>query len=216
MKSSRKPPLVRLPMPIQPHLSLRSNVTTPLRTPSGYLSKVEKPNHPATAANGKENRPDYCTIASELQVLAKMVEKEFGIVPTVPIGTGFGDVASTNDKDSLFERGRVYDEYSARRNERLKRKRGEEMWLTAEPKTAYKLGVKVDESAKRTELKKHESLVKSVSAAYYSVDRSEHPRYALRSIKKPPLPVPLNLERSGGGCVRKTRPPRAPRHGRIA
>lgn len=107
---------------------------------------------------------------------------------------GVGDQLSVNSS-ALFERGRFYDEYSARRNERLKRKKAESV---ADIKTPYNLGVTV-ESSKRYNSKKHvESLRKSVAAAY-SVERSEAtPRYLLRSMtkenKKPPLPA--NLEKS--------------------
>lgn len=112
---------------------------------------------------------------------------------------GVGDQLSVNSS-ALFERGRFYEEYSARRNERLKRKKAE---TVAEIKTPYNLGVTV-ESSKRHSSKKHaESLRKSVAAAY-SVERSEAtPRYMLRSMtkenKKPPLP--LNPEKSAAAAA---------------
>ncbi|KAL2895509.1 Neuronal acetylcholine receptor subunit beta-4 [Bienertia sinuspersici] len=65
-----------------------------------------------------------------------------------------------------------------------------------EPKTAYNLGVKVDFTKKKDYKKKTESLKKSMmAAANYSADRSQHPRYSLRSTaKKPPLPVPMYVD----------------------
>lgn len=109
---------------------------------------------------------------------------------------GLGKQLNVNSSSSaLFERGRFYDEYSARRNERLKRKKAES---TSEMKTPYNLGVTVESSKRQSSKKLVNSLRKSVSAAY-SVERSETaPRYLLRSMtkenKKPPLPV--NLEKS--------------------
>ena len=103
---------------------------------------------------------------------------------------GFGETSLSANSTPLFERGRFYDEYTARRNERLKRKKGE---TGNESKTGHHLGVTV-ESSKRRDSKKLDSLRKSVSAAY-SVERSETqtPRYLLRSMskenKKPPLAV---------------------------
>lgn len=109
----------------------------------------------------------------------------------------------------LFERGRFYEEYSARRNERLRRKKG----LTGDDGKAsvYSLGVTV-ESAKKNSSKKLETLRKSVSAAY-SVESSETPRYMLRSMtkgnKKPPLPS--NFEKSILGVNKKVGASRARR-----
>ncbi|KAK9290419.1 hypothetical protein L1049_008588 [Liquidambar formosana] len=101
----------------------------------------------------------------------------------------------------MFERGsRFYDEYSVRRNERLKRKKIE---TGDEKKTVYDLGVKV-EIAKRRDSKKFESARKSASAIY-SLERSENPRYMLRSNKenkKPPMWV--TAEKSMGDGERKT------------
>lgn len=128
-----------------------------------------------------------------------MVQNEFGEANTERAGAGARLSANSTP---LFERGRFYDEYSARRNERLKRKKNE----TSDPVkgTPYNLGVTV-ESSKRRDSKKLESLRKSVSAAY-SVERSE-PRYMLRSMskgnKKPPTAV-VNTGRSILASERKT------------
>lgn len=113
---------------------------------------------------------------------------------------GVGDKSSVNSS-SLFERGRLYDEYSARRNERLKKRKKAES--VAEVKTPYNLGVTVESSKRQSSKKLVNSLRKSVSAAY-SEERSETgPRYLLRSMmkenKKPPLPVNLEKSTIGGG-----------------
>lgn len=138
-------------------------------------------------------RPEYHLISCELRALAKMVHDEFGNGDST--NAGVGKSLSTNSSP-LFERGRFYEEYSARRNERLKRKKGGSETGDEGKTTPYNLGVRATvESSKRRDSRKLESLRKSVSAAY-SVERSENPRYLLRSMskenKKPPLPFAVN------------------------
>ena len=121
-----------------------------------------------------------------------MVREEFGKAD--PEETSIGNSCGAKS-GVLFERGRFYDEYSARRNERLKRKKGmimDEVETTSvkQPKVSHHaLGVTV-ESGKKSVARKLGSLRKSVSAAY-SAEVSETPRYMLRSMtkenKKPPL-----------------------------
>lgn len=178
-------PLAKSPMRPRTRRALRpTNANTPLRTPMGSLAKAQL----------KESEIRHNTISCELKALAKMVQDELGAMGAQAPGVGINPYTNNNvvGSLSLFERGRFYDEYSARRNERLMKKQsGAEK---DEPKTAYNLGVKVESAKKKDSKKKAESLKKSVAAAY-SVDRSQHPRYALRSTtKKPPLPVPMNAE----------------------
>ncbi|GMH04662.1 hypothetical protein Nepgr_006502 [Nepenthes gracilis] len=206
MKSARKPPLATSPMRLHAPRTLRSN-TTPMRNQSGYLTETRMQNRASDNKGLEIIRPEYTTISCELRALAKMVEEEFGTLGSKN-NSGFGNLLTAN-KNCQFERGRFYVEYSARRNERLRRKKQSEIGTTAEPRTVYNLGVKV-ETAKRNDSKRLESLRKSVSATY-SVDRSEHPRYSLRSIKKPPLPLPMDVEKSAGGRERKARAQRAKR-----
>ncbi|XP_039052844.1 uncharacterized protein LOC120194661 isoform X2 [Hibiscus syriacus] len=139
-----------------------------------------------------EIRPEYLSISSELRALARMVKCEIGNAETE--NAGFGETSLGTNPTTLFERGRFYEEYSARRNERLKRRKGE---TGTESKSGHHPGLGVTiESSKRTQSKKLESLRKSVSAAY-SVEGSEiqTPRYSLRSMsktkdnKKPPIAV---------------------------
>lgn len=156
---------------------------------SGSLTKSQKPN-PTRDMEESDPCPEYRTISWELRALARKVQEEFGNGNSTNAG-----ISSSVDSSTLFERGRFYEAYSARRNERLKRKKGE---TGEEGKTSYNLGVTI-ESSKKRDSKKLENLRKSVSAAY-SVDRSENPipRYSLRSLskenKKPPLAV--NYEKS--------------------
>ncbi|XVF35836.1 hypothetical protein REPUB_Repub19eG0005300 [Reevesia pubescens] len=188
MKLDRKPPLAKSPIRLRPRRVLRSNSTSlQLQTPPGSLTKSQKPIRSWTIEES-EIRPEYRSISCDLRALARMVRDELGNGETKK--AGFGETSLSINSTPLFERGRFYDEYSARRNDRLKRKKGE---TGTESKTVHHLGVTV-ESSKRRDSKKLESLRKSVSAAY-SIERNETqtPRYLLRSMskenKKPPLAV---------------------------
>ncbi|PWA66019.1 hypothetical protein CTI12_AA331940 [Artemisia annua] len=127
--------------------------------------------------------------------------------------------ATTSQSDAgnpLFERGRLYEEYSARRNERLKRKRGEYGVEKQTPSKQY-LRVRM-ESAKRTvEVKKYESARKMTTplvekrevATAQRLAENREPvttqRYSLRSSskenKKPPLA--MSFERSMEATVER-------------
>jgi len=180
MKTDRKPPLARSPMRLRNRRVLQpSNIITPLRTPSATMTKLQM--------KESEIKPQYQTISHELNALSKMVQDELGAMNSKNYSPN-----GAENFGSAFERGRFYDEYTARRNERLRKKLNETKM--DEPKTAYNLGVKVETAKKKEYKKKTETLKKSV-AATYSVDRSQHSRYALRStVKKPPLPVLMYVE----------------------
>lgn len=87
----------------------------------------------------------------------------------------------------VFERGRFYEEYSARRNERLKRKNGGEESVVKG--TPYNLGVEPITTKRRVTAKKKTTV------------ETTKPRYSLRSMsmsmtkenKKPPPPLPINV-----------------------
>lgn len=65
-------------------------------------------------------RPEYHNISWKLRALARMVNDEFGNENLT--GARMNKRMSGNSSP-LFERGRFYELYSARRNERLKRKK---------------------------------------------------------------------------------------------
>ncbi|KAE8716365.1 hypothetical protein F3Y22_tig00110122pilonHSYRG00008 [Hibiscus syriacus] len=170
MKYDRKPPLAaKSPIRLHTGRSLRSNSAS-LLTPPGSLKK-------------SQIRPEYLSISYELLGLARKVKDELGNEENEKTGSGEETILGANKSCPVFEKGQLYDEYSERRNERLKRKKGE---TENEPKTGhqYHLGVTVESSKRRGSSKKLESLRKSAM---------ETPRYLLRSMnkenKKPPLPV---------------------------
>ncbi|XP_057974378.1 uncharacterized protein LOC131162192 [Malania oleifera] len=199
MALDRKPPLPRSPVRLRPRRAPCD--ASAAQTPPGSLTKSQIPSRPNWVTEELETRSEYRTISSEFRALEKLVRNEFGNAD--PIGAGITcnnlNFSASNISVSLFERGRFYEEYSARRNERLKRKKGAE--AGDERKSPYRLRVAVESSAKRRDSKKYESLRKSVPASAFLADRRENtPRYALRSSstnkenKKPPLAV--NFEKS--------------------
>ncbi|CAO2817534.1 unnamed protein product [Amaranthus hypochondriacus] len=175
MKTDKKPPLAKSPMRIRGRRSVLkpSNTNTPFRTPV-LSTKVQM--------KETENRPEYATVSCELRALQKMVHMELGAINSENnVYSSYSTIGGSN----LFERGRFYDVYSEKRNERLRLKKQNET-VEDDSKTAYNLGVKADSTKKKESKKKCESLKKTIMA---SVDRSQHPRYSLRSTtKKPPLP----------------------------
>ncbi|KAM3341550.1 hypothetical protein P3S68_026516 [Capsicum galapagoense] len=201
MRSNRKPPLARSPVGMRNRRVLQST-PNPIRTPPGSLKKTHLPKRVSISVEEWELRPEYRTISCELRALAKMVQNKFGNE----------DVNAAEDSDSLnakrsplFERGRFYEEYSARRNERLRRKKGGD--TGDEKKPVYDLGVRVESSKKRGEPKMFQSARKSVVAATPIAERREIPRYFLRSTaskenKKPPLPI--SMDKSVGLSERRT------------
>ncbi|XP_052202274.1 uncharacterized protein LOC127808015 [Diospyros lotus] len=199
MRSDRKPPLARSPARLRPRRGLRSSANIP-QSPPGSLTKSQVPVRPPDV-DELELRPEYRTISCELRALAKKVQDEFGNAGST--NAGFANNAGAISSP-LFERGRFYEAYSARRNERLKRKKGE----TGDERksAAYDLGVKV-ESAKRRDSKRLEALKRSVASTPATADRAEKPRYLLRSMtkenKKPPLP--------SMSCGQKTAASRVPK-----
>ncbi|KAH0680713.1 hypothetical protein KY284_021798 [Solanum tuberosum] len=201
MRSSRKPPLAtRSPVGIRNRRVLQST-PNPIRTPPGSL-KTQLPKRVSSSVEEWELRPEYHTISCELRALSKMVQNKFGNE----------DVNAADNSDSLnakrsplFERGKFYEEYSARRNERLKRKKGGD--TVDEKKPVYDLGVRVESSKKKREPKMFQSARKSVVASTPIAERRETSRYFLRSTaskenKKPPLPI--SMDKSAGLSERRT------------
>ncbi|KAE8720686.1 group 2 truncated hemoglobin YjbI-like [Hibiscus syriacus] len=188
MKYDRKPPLAaKSPIRLPPGRSLRSNSAS-LQTPPGSLTKSKKPIH-TWGVEESQIRPEYLSISCELRALARKVKDELGNEEKEKAGLGDETILSANKSCPVFERGRLYDEYSARRDERLKRKKGEK---ENEPMTGHQLGVKVESSKRRGQSKKLESLKRSAM-------EMETPRYLLRSMntenKKPPLAVSVTATR---------------------
>ncbi|KAL8523675.1 hypothetical protein ACS0TY_013591 [Phlomoides rotata] len=203
LRSNAKPPLARSPIrlrsrriPLQPAAAFNS--------PPGPLTKSVLPKR-CSDVEQSGVRGEYHTISCELKALAKMVHQELGTKNDAK----FGDDDSL--RMPLFERGRFYDEYCARRNERLKRKKGETADGFEKKKPAYDLGVRV-ESSKKREVSKLESRRKAAAATPMTEARTT--RYSLRSTskenKKPPIPMPMpmpmmmHVEKSVGITERKS------------
>lgn len=201
MRSSRKPPLARSPVGLRNRRVLQST-PNPIRTPPGSLTKTQLPKRVSSSVEEWELRPEYRTISCELRALAKMVQNNFG---NEDMNAADNSDSLNAKRSPLFERGRFYEEYSARRNERLKRKKGGD--TGDEKKPVYDLGVRVESSKKRGEPKMFQSARKSVVASTPIAERRETPRYFLRSTaskesKKPPLPI--SMDKSVGFSERRT------------
>ncbi|KAL0730203.1 hypothetical protein Bca4012_026296 [Brassica carinata] len=83
-----------------------------------------------------------------------------------------------------FERGRFYDVYSARRNERLKRKKGGEEEDAEVKGTLYNLGVDPMPTKRRGTFKKKKTVVETSTTT---------PRYSLRSTVTKDNKKPLSV-----------------------
>ncbi|GJT19601.1 hypothetical protein Tco_0878307 [Tanacetum coccineum] len=221
MRSDRKPPLaLRSPVRLRSRRPLAQSTvsnTNSLQTLSGTYTKSRLPK-PSSEVEEPELRPEYQTISRELRDLTKLVQDTL---------RGSTASQSENAGNPLFERGRLYEEYSAIRNERLKRKRGESGVEKQTPSKQY-LGVRM-ESAKRTvEVRKYESARKMTTplverrevATAQRVERKEPvtaQRYSLRSSskenKKPPLAMSFERSMDAATVEQKTTVRRTARKG---
>ncbi|XP_077246318.1 uncharacterized protein LOC143886266 [Tasmannia lanceolata] len=183
--SNRRPPLAEsIQRPRAPRI-LCSNSS--IKAPSASLTKTELQNC-SWGLEESKLLPEFQPFSCELEALAKMVKDEFG---NNGFGSAFANTESTISSP-LFERGRLYDVYSARRNERLKRK----MLETEEEMNVHESGVSTVEFGKRRNAKKIDSLRKSVPVNF-SVGRREGLRSSVRLSKENKKPgLSMNGERS--------------------
>ncbi|XP_058098532.1 uncharacterized protein LOC131243307 [Magnolia sinica] len=193
--SDRRPPLAESPQLPRARRVLCSNGT--IQSPPASLTKTQVPNC-SWNLEGSRIRPEFQSVSCDLRALAKMVEDELGhnILPTA-------FMATNTHSSPLFERGRLYNEYSARRNERLKRKKME----AEEEKTSavHDTGVLAVECGKRRNAKKTETVRKSVPANF-SVGRREGLRSSTRISKETKKPIASRnvSERSAVNGINKT------------
>uniref|UniRef100_A0A7N0URG1 Uncharacterized protein n=1 Tax=Kalanchoe fedtschenkoi TaxID=63787 RepID=A0A7N0URG1_KALFE len=195
LKFNRKPPLAKSPIRARPRRVLRTTTSMSVQTPPGSLTKSAAP---LRRWDSKETdlRPEFRSISCELRAMARMAGSNAEI-ENKKTGAGVGLSPAGVNKSPLFERGRFYDVYSARRNERLKRKMGIEMEGEGLKKCSreYDLGV-TSEGMKRRDTKRLEIGRKSI-AVDFLVDRSEHPRYSLRSSKEnKKSPMSMSFDKS--------------------
>ncbi|KAG9443192.1 hypothetical protein H6P81_019046 [Aristolochia fimbriata] len=181
--SDRRPPLAESPQQIR---ARRGGLctSTSIQTPPSSAAKTQMPTRRSWVAEECRVRSELKPMLGEFQALAKMVEDELGCAGlSKPISLLSRSTVST----TLFKRGRFYDEYSARRNERLKRKK-------AEAESSIDHSVFNVEFGKRKTAKKTDALRKSVPANF-SVPRREGLRSSVRLSKENKQPLPTNIER---------------------
>ncbi|CAF1697946.1 hypothetical protein YC2023_034907 [Brassica napus] len=173
-----KPPLPKSPLRLRSRQVLsNSSSSSILRTPP-ELAKLQKPDLESKLPI------EYSSISSEIHAMAKMVEKEFAQEEVKSRASSLEHMAANSEVAPVFERGRFYDEYSARRNERLRRKKGGDDSVVKG--TPYNLGVEPMTTKRRGTVKKKTTMVETTA-----------PRYSLRSMKKenkkPPLPLNVDV-----------------------
>ncbi|KAJ0243855.1 hypothetical protein HA466_0198470 [Hirschfeldia incana] len=170
MRSSYlKPPLPKSPIRLRSGQVILSNSSSStLQTPPGMTNPERRLSH-----GDVETKKLPIEYSSEFAQEEEDMNLKHLVADTAPV----------------FERGRFYDEYSAKRNERLKRKKvggGDDSVVKGTP---YNLGVEPTTTKRRGTTAKKKT-VETTAAA---------PRYSLRSMtmtkenKKPPLPLPVNV-----------------------
>ncbi|KAJ4805721.1 hypothetical protein LUZ62_018287 [Rhynchospora pubera] len=187
----RRPPLVVSPRRLRPRRALppRHPAPPPAKKSPVTNSKAIHPLH-ASVSGASLFRPEPDLISSELLAMAKNAkEGEFKeniylyqesekenrklFSPTTP-------VARKSATSPLFERGRFYDLYSARRNERLRRRQLELLGESEAVEVIQNPAVAVE--LKKKTSKKNESARKSISGDF-SVSRIPTLRSAVRTTK---------------------------------
>nr|XP_010943929.1 uncharacterized protein LOC105061542 isoform X2 [Elaeis guineensis] len=166
----RRPALAVSPRRLR---SGRALHTTPsVQTPPSTSKKTEFSGRPSSVKSLIQ--PVYQMISSELVALAERAKEEFGSHDHV--GTTLTS-SITCSNSPMFERGRYYEVYSARRNERLKRKKEiADQSISQDPGIAIEL-------AKRRNSKKVDGMRKSVPANF-SLSRVNSLRSSVRSSKE--------------------------------
>lgn len=151
----------RPPLPVSPRRGLRPRPRCPPPSPS-ILSQISlTPRLTGTSKKRKPLNRSSISLSSPPRPISRR-----STAARVASATGDDSIApAVGSKSPLFERGRLYDLYSARRNERLKRKMVEcseaaaAVAVTEDPAVAVVL-------AKRRLSKKAESARKSVLAHF--------------------------------------------------
>lgn len=164
-------------------------------------SGSQKPRRLSDVSLNPKRQIEYSSISTEIHALAKMVKDEFAEEENRKksrVASSDSNLESLAANSApVFERGRFYEEYSAKRNERLRRKRGEEAVEGGGvvKGTPYNLGVNHEPMTnKRRGTSKKQQQLESIKKTVSMVETTT-PRYSLRSMtkenKKPP--VPLNI-----------------------
>ncbi|XP_068646578.1 uncharacterized protein [Aristolochia californica] len=182
--SDRRPPLAESPQQIRARRGLCT--TSSVLTPPSSVAKTQMPTRRSCVVEECRVRSELKPMLGEFHALAKMVENELGCSG---LSKPFS-VSRSGISTPLFERGRLYDEYSARRNERLKRKKAE----TGDDQSAMDHAAFNVEFGKRKAAKKTETLRKSVPANF-SIPRREGLRSSVRLSKENKQPPSTNVDR---------------------
>ncbi|XP_008802854.1 uncharacterized protein LOC120108427 [Phoenix dactylifera] len=175
----RRPPLAVSPRRLRSGRALHTTPTVQTRPPTCKNSEFSS--RPSSSMKSLI-RPVYQMISPELMALAKRAKEEFG--SNDDMDTTLASSSTSSSSSPMFERGRFYEVYSARRNERLKRKKeiADEL-VSQDPGIAIEL-------AKRRNSKNVNSVRKSVPADFSS-SRVNSLRSSVRSSKEMKKPSSL-------------------------
>ncbi|KAK1324537.1 hypothetical protein QJS10_CPA01g00274 [Acorus calamus] len=193
-----KPPPGVSPRRLRPRRILRSE--DPVRAlPAKSPMKTNPLTRSCIVVEKSPVRPVYEAISSDLRALAKRVEQEF----KEPV-LAFPDDGSP----PLFERGRLYEVYLARRNERLKRKKGEIFVEETQVSEAVVVNGDVDLGGRRRTVKKEGVCLRKSMPPDFSVGRLQSLRSSVRVNKenrRPSIPMatPARQTAMDGGGGRK-------------
>ncbi|XP_010481998.1 PREDICTED: uncharacterized protein LOC104760738 [Camelina sativa] len=185
MRSLLKPPLPKSPIRLR---SRQVFLNSSLQTPGSQKQQQLQGRRLSDVVDlNPKPQIEYSSISKEIHALAKMVKDEFAEAEESK-KPNLESLASNSVP--VFERGRFYEEYSAKRNERLRRKKkGEEAVVEGTP---YHLGVNHEPMTNKrrgTSSAKKKTVVVSMG----ETTSATTPRYSLRSMtkenRKPPLPV---------------------------
>uniref|UniRef100_A0A1D1YLV1 Hyccin n=1 Tax=Anthurium amnicola TaxID=1678845 RepID=A0A1D1YLV1_9ARAE len=156
--SLEKPPLAVSPRRLRPRRGLRSDAAAAPRTPPPAPSpKEDRQLRRSCAAEESPLLIEYEKISRELRDLTKRGEDDFTNADALE-AIAFRTHLAGRNSSPLFERGRLYEVYSARRNERLKRK----MEYTVEEVPARHFAAADAEMGKRRSTRSVEDVRKSV------------------------------------------------------
>lgn len=136
---------------------------------------------------------DLKPMLGDLRALAKMVEDELG-------RTHHAESLLAAISTPQFERGRLYEEYSARRTERLRRRKRERETVVVEGHHSNSGGFTVEFGKRKSAKKKCESAVRKSVPANFSVGRREGLRSSAR-LSKENMKPPVNGGNNGDGAA---------------
>ncbi|MQM18929.1 hypothetical protein Taro_051929 [Colocasia esculenta] len=179
----QKPPLAVSPRRLRPRrgrTEASAAAAAPRTSPAPSPKDTQHLRRSCPALAESPLKTEYEKISRELKAREKRAEDDF------PNGDALRAIAVSAQAAGLrsiplFERGRLYEVYSARRNERLKRKMEETFEEEAEAAPARRSAVDAEVAVKRRSTTRTNSLRMSAPEGLPAVGRTPSLRSSLRS-----------------------------------